>query len=148
MDVVGDCCGGTEGVERGWRTWLLSVMDSRWRQLIRSSKMWQWAAKGALSLSGADAVFRAILDDASTNMCEHGGIGVLPVDDGTKVLPSRLEGLEAKSSVKVLAAAQSCMALGKSMLKVQTGYMLCPATEVGRGGPSMSMISLKALPVR
>ena len=69
-------------------------------------------------------------------------------DDGTKVLPSRSEGLEAKSYAKVLVAVHGHVALGRSMAKLQTGYWLCPAIDTGRGGPSTSMISLKALAVR
>ena len=45
---------------------------------------WQ-AAKGALSLPGADTVLRVILDDVSTNTCECYGVRVLLVDDEAEV---------------------------------------------------------------
>ena len=54
MDMVGGCYGGARGAERDWRMWLLSVMDRRQRQSVRSFKMCWQAAKGALSLSGVD----------------------------------------------------------------------------------------------
>src|SRR5579863_2109561 len=114
-------------------------MDRQWRRVTRLSKLYWQAAKGALSLPGADTAFGAVLDDASTSAHEGGGIGILPVDnevevaevghdpaslsigagvvipegvwewlklvagdDGTRVSPSRSEGLEVKSWAKDL----------------------------------------------
>src|SRR5579863_5987975 len=114
-------------------------MDKRRRRSARSSKVYWWAARGALSSSGVDAVLGAVLDDASTNTHKCSGIRVLLVDDkaevakvrcnpaslgiwagmvvsegiwgqlklmtgddSTRILPSRSEGLEAKSWAKDL----------------------------------------------
>src|SRR5579863_3666488 len=64
-------------------------MDRQWRRSTRSSKTCWRAAKGALSSPGADAVVRAVLDDASTNSHECGGVGVLLVDDKTEAAKVR-----------------------------------------------------------
>src|SRR5579863_5809156 len=60
-------------------------MDRRWSRSARLSKMCWQAAKGALSLSGADTVVGVVFDDVSTNSRECGGVRVLPVDDKAEV---------------------------------------------------------------
>src|SRR5579863_2266938 len=60
-------------------------MDKRQRRSVRLSKRCWWAARGALSSSGADTVPRVVFDNVSTNSCKCGGIGVLPVDDKAEV---------------------------------------------------------------
>src|SRR5579863_1670468 len=81
-DVVGVGAGGTGKCRR---VRLPSEMDRLRRRAARSSRRCWLAAKGALSSPWADTIAGAVLDDASTNSRECGGVRVLPVDNETEV---------------------------------------------------------------
>src|SRR5579863_1505727 len=64
-------------------------MDRWQRRLTRLSKTCWRSAKWAISSPGGDAVFRVVLDDASTSSHECGGIRVLLVNDKPEVAKIR-----------------------------------------------------------
>src|SRR5579863_8756089 len=84
-DVVGVDDGGAGGTGKCRRVRLPSEMDRLRRRAARSSRRCWLAAKGALSSPWVDTIAGAVLDDASTNSRECGGVRVLPVDNEAEV---------------------------------------------------------------
>ena len=68
-----------------------SEMDRPRSRSARSSKTCWRAAKGALSSPGANTAFGTVLDDASTNAREAGGVRILPGDDEAEVAKVRCD---------------------------------------------------------
>src|SRR5579863_2821801 len=66
-------------------------MDRSRRRPTRSSKTCWWAAKGALSSSGANAAVGMVLDDANTSAREGGGVGVSLADDEAEITEVRCD---------------------------------------------------------